>query len=101
MEIMPDYQYEINIKQKIKKLKDLLEQYYRLCPDSEEEINYLENTYERNFMNSYLYYDKKILTYQTINNILFNPNDGFDENSFELYSDILKKKVINFYIMNF
>ena len=96
MEIMPDYQYEINTKQKIKKLKDLIEQYYRLCPDSEEEINYLENTYERNFMNSYLYYDKKILTYQTINNILFNPNDGFDENSFELYSDILKKKSYKF-----
>ena len=96
MEIMPDFQYEIFVKQKIKKLKDLLDEYNKICPDAEEEINYLNKTYERNLMNFDLYYEKKIINYQTINNILFNSRDDFDESSFELYENILKIKSYKF-----
>ena len=96
MEIMPDYQYEINVKQKIEKLKDLLEKYIRIYPDAEEEINHLKKTYERNLMNFDLYYEKNIINYQTIKNILFNSNDGFDENSFDLYYDNLQKNSYKF-----
>ena len=87
---------KIFVKQKIKKLKDLLDEYNKICPDAEEEINYLNKTYERNLMNFDLYYEKKIINYQTINNILFNSRDDFDESSFELYENILKIKSYKF-----
>ena len=95
MEIIPNFQKE-NEEQKIKKLKDLLDQYIRLCPDEEENINYLKKTYERNLMNFDLYYEKKIINYQTINNILFNLNGDFDENSFEFYRNNLLKNSYKF-----
>ena len=95
--IMPDSQYEIAVKEKLNKLKDLIERYNNLCPDAKEEISYLNKTYERNYMNFDLYYSKKILNYQTINNIIFNSCDDFDDKSFELYENILKQKRYKFF----
>ena len=56
---MPDIQYESGIKEKIKKIKNLIEKYNNICPDAKDEINYLNKIYERNYMNYNLYYTKK------------------------------------------
>ena len=48
-------------------------------------------------MNYNLYYNKKIINYQTINNILFNSNDDFNEKSFEEFESILKIKRYKFF----
>jgi len=50
MHIMPDSQYEIAVKEKLNKLKDLIERYNNLCPDAKKGINYLNKTYERNYI---------------------------------------------------
>ena len=97
MHIMPDSQYIITVKEKLNKLKDLIEKYNTLCPDAKEEINYLKKTFERNYMNFDLYYNKKILNYQTINNIIFNSCDDFNNKSFELYENIFMQKRYKFF----
>ena len=60
--------------------------------NEKETKKYLIKTYNRNFMNYNLFYNEKIVNYQTCLNILFNNNDDFKENSFELYEDNLNKK---------
>ena len=97
MKIIPDLQYEIIIKEKLNKLKGLIDRYNIICPDAKDEIKYLNNTYNRNYMNYNLYYNKKIINYQTINNILFNSNDDFNEKSFEEFESILKIKRYKFF----
>ena len=97
MEIMPDTQYELGIKEKIKSSKNLIEKYNNLCPDAKDEINYLNKIHGRNYMNYNLHHTKNTTNHQTINNISFNSSDDFDEIAFELYEKIFEQKRYKFF----
>ena len=90
--IMPDDQVKLKLKEKLEKLKVLIDKYTLFYSNEKETKKYLIKTYNRNFMNYNLFYNEKIVNYQTCLNILFNNNDDFKENSFELYEDNLNKK---------
>ena len=89
--IKPEDYYKQNLKEKIDKLKTLIDKYYEKSPSSYDEIKYLIKTYNRNFMNYNLYYNEQIINYQTCVNILFNNNDDFKNKDFELYENNLNR----------
>lgn len=89
--VKPDDNMKIVLKDKLDKLKALIDKYNKCSPNSIEFIHYLTKTYNRNFMNYNLYFNEKILNYQTCINVLFNMSDDFKDNLFDVYEDNLTK----------
>ena len=89
--VKPDDNMKIVLKDKLDKLKALIDKYNKCSPNSIELIHYLTKTYNRNYMNYNLYFNEKILNYQTCINVLFNTNDDFKDNLFDIYEDNLTK----------
>ena len=89
--IKPDDNIKIGLKDKLDKLKSLIDKYNKCSPNSIEYIHYLTKTYNRNYMNYNLYFKEKILNYQTCINVLFNTSDDFKDNLFDIYEDNLTK----------
>ena len=89
--VKPDDNMKIVLKDKLDKLKALIDKYNKCSPNSIELIHYLIKTYNRNYMNYNLYFNEKILNYQTCINVLFNTNDDFKDNLFDIYEDNLTK----------
>ena len=87
---IPKFEYEQSSQEKIEKLKSLLDRYSKVCPDAKEEIKYLSEIYEINYINYQLYYYQNIVIYQTNKNITtFN---NYSEKIFEKYEEIFKQK---------
>ena len=98
MQIIPDDSTLLFIREKINKLKELINKYNTLCPNEKDDINFLIKTYNRNYMNYNLYNNENIINYQTINNLLFNCYDGFSDEVFEyLENNYIKKRYIFLY----
>lgn len=89
--VKPDDNMKIVLKDKLDKLKALIDKYNKCSPNSIDLIHYLIKTYNRNYMNYNLYFNEKILNYQTCINVLFNTNDDFKDNLFDIYEDNLTK----------
>ena len=66
------------MKEKLDKLKSLIDRYENFFPNGKGILKYLIKTYNRNFMNYNLYYNEKIINYQTCVNVLFNNKDDFN-----------------------
>ena len=90
-DIMPDDKFKIIMKEKLDKLKSLIDRYENFFPNGKGILKYLIKTYNRNFMNYNLYYNEKIINYQICVNMLFNNKDDFNNNLFELYEESLAK----------
>ena len=89
--IKPDELIKNDLKKKLEKLKSLIDKYKRCTPNAIDLIHYLTKTYNRNFMNYNLYFNEKIVNYQSCVNVLFNINDDFKNDMFDLYEDNLNK----------
>ena len=89
--IKPDDMIKYDLKKKLDNLKSLIDKYKRCTPKAIDLIHYLTKTYNRNFMNYNLYYNEKIVNYQSCVNVLFNINDDFKNDMFGLYEDSLNK----------
>lgn len=90
-DIMPDDKFKIIMKEKLDKLKSLIDRYENFFPNGKGILKYLIKAYNRNFMNYNLYYNEKIINYQICVNMLFNNKDDFNNNLFELYEESLAK----------
>jgi len=98
MKIMPDKNFVSYIKESIDKLKILIDNYNKLCPNEKEDINFLIKTYNRKYMNYNLYNNENIINYQTINNLLFNSYDGFNNDLLQYFeNNLIKKRYIFLY----
>jgi len=98
MKIMPDKIFINNIKESIDKLKILIYNYNKLCPNEKDDINFLIKTYNRKYMNYNLYNNENIINYQSINNLLFNSYDGFNNELMQYFeNNLIKKRYIFLY----
>ena len=98
MKIMPDKIFINNIKESIDKLKILIYNYKKFCPNEKEDINFLIKTYNRKYMNYNLYNNENIINYQSINNLLFNSYDGFNNELMQYFeNNFIKKRYIFLY----